>query len=152
VQKWKPRLYIDADVTEDALAYLGDRYNTVTARQLGLSNRDDDFHAQYARRRRRILVTQNERDFWDDRKHPLHMCPGIVVVPSSGEALGLKVAVSLVRILNVLQHVPPEEWPRRKIKAAEGGFILKQIGPDGKLLVGKHDYARDNDIVWDREV
>ena len=149
MQKWKPRLYVDADVTEEALAYLGNRYNTLTARQLGLSNRDDDFQAHYAKERRRILVTQNEKDFWDDRKHPLHMCPGIVIVPSSGEGLGLKVAVALVRILGVLKHIPPEGWPNRKIKATQNGFILKQIGPDGKTLLGRVDYARDEDIVWD---
>jgi hypothetical protein len=152
VQKWKPRLYIDADVTEEALAYLGDRYNTLTARELGWSNRDDDFQAQYARRERRILVTQNERDFWDDRKHPLHTCPGIVVVPSSGGALGVKVAVALVQLLNILKYLPPEAWLSRKIKAAESGCTLKQIGPDGKTLVGRIDYEFGEDIVWDREV
>jgi hypothetical protein len=149
--KWKPRLYVDADVTEDALGYLADRYNIVTARQLGFSTRGDDFHAHHARKTRRILVTQNEKDFWDDRTFPLHMCPGVVIVPSSGQALGLKVAVALVEVLSVLKYIPPRGWAGMKIKAAGSGFTLKQIGPDGKGLTGKLDY-RDNNIVWDRQV
>jgi hypothetical protein len=150
VQTWKPRLYIDADVTEDALSYLGDRYNVVTARELGYATRDDDFHAQYAREERRILVTQNERDFWNDQKHPLHMCPGIIVVPSMGEQLGVKVAVALVSLLGTVQHIPPEDWQGRKFKATDDGFQIKQIGFDGRLLSGSAQYG--GDLVWDREI
>lgn len=151
MEKWKPRLYIDADVTEDALSYFGDRYNVVTARELGYANRDDEFHAEYARKKRRILVTHDEKDFWNDQKYPLHTCPGIIVVPSTGEQLGLKVAIALVYVLNALQYIPPDGWPHRKIKAGEEGFQIKQIGPEGKPLSGYTRY--DEDLIhWDREI
>jgi predicted nuclease of predicted toxin-antitoxin system len=78
-KKIKPRFYSDANFPQWAVDYVREnKFKLVTAKEVGLQNRDDQDHLAYALREARVLLTC-DRDFLDERKHPLISCPAIIV-------------------------------------------------------------------------
>ena len=53
--------------------------------QLGFSGRDDDFHYQFARAEKRILLTQ-DAGFADPRRYPYRKHPGVIILDISRDA------------------------------------------------------------------
>ncbi len=75
----KARFYADENFPPTATAILRDMGATVvTAKEAGLMGRPDESHVAYARRNGLVLVTC-DRDFLDEKRHPLIHCPAIFV-------------------------------------------------------------------------
>ena len=60
----------------DALRNAGCK--VITSEEAGLRGRDDRDHAAYAKRKKLILFTK-DKDYLDNRKHPIAQCSGIIV-------------------------------------------------------------------------
>jgi predicted nuclease of predicted toxin-antitoxin system len=52
-----------------------------TAAEMGIAGHPDENVCTLAARLGWVILTM-DRDFWDDRKHPLQKCPGIEVLPA----------------------------------------------------------------------
>ena len=78
-RKAKPRFYADENFPEQAISLLRKMGAKVqTARWAGLNRRSDEDHLAYALRTGLVVVTC-DRDFLDERRHPLIHCPAIFV-------------------------------------------------------------------------
>lgn len=64
---------------------------------LGFAARDDDFHYQYARSIRSILITRDE-DFADSRRYPYRKHPGTIILAVGRSA-------DATEVIRVLGHV-----------------------------------------------
>jgi predicted nuclease of predicted toxin-antitoxin system len=75
----KARFYADENFPPKAAAILRDLgARVVTAQEAGLVGHPDENHVAYARKNGFVLVTC-DRDFLDERRHPLIQCPAIFV-------------------------------------------------------------------------
>jgi len=61
-------------------------------------HQDDGHHYRRARETKRLLLTQ-DRDYWDDRRHPLHESPGLIIVDSGASRDPRMPAAMLVALL-----------------------------------------------------
>lgn len=83
------RFYLDEHIPHEKVPrYLrrkGHGYQHAT--DLGYASRDDEFHYQYARSAKRILITRDE-DFADPRRYPYRKHPGVIIIAvgRSGDA------------------------------------------------------------------
>ena len=78
------RFYADDDIEPfvvDALLEVGCK--VTTSEQARLRGRDDRDHLAYAKRENLILLTK-DKDYLDDRKHPISQCTGIIVFDVGG--------------------------------------------------------------------
>jgi hypothetical protein len=77
----KMKLYADEDIEDEAVAFLRGRgVNIKSARELGYRRKPDSFHAAYAHRTKRFLITRNGKDYLDDAEFPFRSLHGLIVV------------------------------------------------------------------------
>ena len=75
----KARFYADENFPAKATAILRDMgAKVVTAQEAGLMSHPDENHVSYARKNGLTIVT-GDRDFLDERRHPIIHCPAIFV-------------------------------------------------------------------------
>lgn len=51
-----------------------------SARDLGFRGKPDSFHAAYSFKKKRFLITKNERHFLDHKAIPFHSIQGIIII------------------------------------------------------------------------
>ena len=111
----KARFYADENFPPNATAILRSRARVVTAQEAGLIGHPDENHITYARKNGRVLVTC-DRDFLDERRHPLIHCPAIFVFDfGSGSVAEIRQAF---RCLNDVLSAPQfyDKWSKTDAK------------------------------------
>lgn len=139
----KARFYADENFPPKATAAfraMGAR--VTTAQDVGLVGHSDEDHVSYAQRHSLVLATC-DRDFLDERRHPLIHCPAIFVFNfASGSATEIRQTFRcLVSVLRMLQFF--DKW--WKIDAKRDSWIEYVRYADGstsrhrcRLWRGKH--------------
>ena len=83
----KIKLYADENIRYGiVLALRLQGINIKHANEVGLTNRDDEVHFQYAKRTGRWLLT-TDRHFLNHNIFPFEQIKGIIIVPDTGEDL-----------------------------------------------------------------
>jgi len=131
----RTRFYADENVDEAVIRWLrAQKYHVESARELGYSKRDDEFHLQEAARRGCILLS-NDVDYLDDRRFPFHRLTGtgVVVMHTSDRPAGrLQYGFMLVALereigksgtANLLGLKVELRGPRVVLRARVGGRI-----------------------------
>ncbi len=96
------------------------RMNAVTVWDVGLNGRSDETIFAYAWRHRRILLTHDD-DFWNDRKFPEHLNPGVVILPgANGDQ---KDMLNGLLWMTLLMRRNPEHWLKSKVRITRGGDV-----------------------------
>jgi len=81
------KLYADENIAFDVVKILRDKgINVKHAREVGLVNKDDMTHFQYARKTGRWLLT-TDRHFLNHTLYPFEQVKGIAIVPDMGHDL-----------------------------------------------------------------
>ena len=115
------KFYSDEDVEPVIIEILRDLgFKVQTAREVGLVVRDDTDHIAYAFRHDRILLTK-DKDYLDDRKHPNHRNPGVVVLdiePLSREGL-----TNVLFLLKMAVRPYREIWRESKILISRDSYV-----------------------------
>ena len=135
-KKYKWRLYADQNVEREIIDHLRDLDFDVVwaAESAALSNRDDGFHYQNARKMGRYLLTK-DLDFWDDRKHPLRSSPGVIIIATSEIDLAKWLPVVLrkiVRDYNPLSE--PLYLDGVKFKVGADAVAIKMVDRDTQTV------------------
>jgi hypothetical protein len=77
----RPRFLLDENIGDDAKEWMrGEKCNVKTVRELSYSGSSDEEIYQLARKTKRILVTRDIRDFWNDSRFPLNGSSGLIVL------------------------------------------------------------------------
>src|SRR2546430_1701210 len=81
-QSRRARFYADEDIEKEVVQTIRDSgFNIESARDIPRHRgKPDEFQRDYAKQKRRILLTKNGSDFWSDRKHPLQKTHSIVML------------------------------------------------------------------------
>ncbi len=141
------RFLVDENVDPIVATYLRDkRYNTRTAEEAGLCGRADREVFQSAWKGRRILVTHDGRDFWNDREFPLEQTHGVAIL--AGGQIGPLFYVAL------MFGTSAETWAHHKIRfVADGSIAIKsRKRTSGAVTVTRYRFTDgSNPEVWEDE-
>ena len=79
------RLYADEDVEEEVVEWFrSEGVNIKSARELsGHRGTPDEFHAAYAYKDKRFLLTKNTKDFYSDQQLQRHKLCGLICIEGS---------------------------------------------------------------------
>jgi predicted nuclease of predicted toxin-antitoxin system len=115
----KARFLIDKNVDREVADVLRRlRWNAYHAEESGLGTHEDEDIYAYARGERRVLLT-HDPDFLDDRRFPLRLSPGVIVLPGgSGERSAL---IRALDWLLVIVGRDRELWTGTKVRITEDG-------------------------------
>ena len=127
------KLLADANVPKpliDELRAAGLKVDSVVEMRLG--RHPDENVSQLARRLKRIILTM-DGDFWDERKHPIQQCSGVIFVDIPPDRV--EVAVDgLARFYALFaKYYPLEWWERTKARVTERGFSLRMRTWEGRV-------------------
>ena len=129
----KLKLYADINVPQPLVQELRSAGLVVhSARGKGSSRRPDQNIYQEARDQGLVLLTM-DRDFWDDRKHPLQTTSGIIFVdlpPDEPE----KACDGLARFYALFaKYFPLDWWKGTKARVYGNGFVLRNHTWKGQI-------------------
>ena len=84
----------------------------------------DEVIIQEAKRRGYVLLTM-DRDFWDDRKHPLKKCPGVIFVNVDPSKIDDALEAMALFYVLFARAYPLDWWPETKAKLKRNSFVIK---------------------------
>jgi hypothetical protein len=129
----KLKLYVDMNVPEPLIKELRAAGLVLhLARGKGSPGRPDENIYQEARRRGLVLLTM-DRDFWQDREHPLQTTAGIIFVDASPDEPA-KAADGLGRFYALFaKHYPLDWWKGTKARVYDHGFVIRSHTWQGRV-------------------
>ncbi len=133
----KIKLYADENVRYAiALALRLQGVNIKHASEVGLTNRDDRVHLQYAKRTNRWLLT-TDKDFLNHNLYPFEQIKGIIVIPDTGEDL------TAGRIMAWLKYelVPSGKGIDNCKVEFKGNSIVFHFKREGKIYTQKANHG-----------
>jgi predicted nuclease of predicted toxin-antitoxin system len=145
-RKKKLRLYADHNFPKGVVETLrGMGADVVTAEESGTARHPDENHVAAAKRLGRVLLTC-DRDFLNERLHPLIHCPAIVVFDFGSGSTG-DIARTL-RCLNYIWMVPVfyDKWV--KLDANREGWTEYVRFQDGSTNKQRCRFHRGRLQVW----
>jgi predicted nuclease of predicted toxin-antitoxin system len=117
------------------------KISIATVEELGLEGCPDENLVQIARKRGLVILT-TDRDFWDERKHPIHKCFGIICI-DAGPQDSKKILESIALIdVFFLRYIPREWWDKQKALIKSNGFVLRQIIYNGSIEDNEYMFQR----------
>ena len=142
----KARFLLDENVDSDlapALRNLG--WNVRTAEDAGLRGHPDENVLAHAHREDRLLITHDD-GFLDDRLHPPHRNPGVIVIPK-GESAAIEALSSVLPIVGQFREL----FRGDKIQVdADGTIKIKSTDHKGMRKTSRYRYSRDEYALhWD---
>lgn len=99
-----------------------------TAAQAALRHKDDNVIFAWARKRGRVLITFNHRQFWNDGLHKLIGCPGIIAISIPDTVANVSHILCLLEQLvrQLADRVPNDWWIGTKIRVQGDGFLVRR--------------------------
>jgi predicted nuclease of predicted toxin-antitoxin system len=150
-RKYKWRLYADNNVQREVVQHLRRSGMDVLwiAEDPDLRKQDDDaFHYRKAGMLGRYLLTR-DLDFWDDRRHPLQISPGVIIVNTDDATVAKHLPILLRTLIQNYNPLPQPLYLRGiKVKLDSSGITLKMVDRDtGKVTTDRWSW---NDLVGRR--
>jgi predicted nuclease of predicted toxin-antitoxin system len=143
----KLKLLADANIPKpliDELRFAGIVVTSVA--EEGLSSHPDGNILQLSRKLGTVLLTM-DRDFWDDRRHPLRKSPGVIFVDIPPDQIERAIE-GLAKFHGIFaQRFPLDWWSEMKARVSEHGFILKNITWEGRISEEEFRLAKDGRLV-----
>jgi predicted nuclease of predicted toxin-antitoxin system len=130
--KKQARLLADANIHDGIPLFLvGRGIRVETVKELHCQHHADESIYQLAQRRGRVILT-NDSDLWDDRKHPLQGCPGLLFL-DAGSQEGDGTVRALLRFEYFLHRkIEAEWWWDTKVRVTENGMVIRCRTVDGQ--------------------
>lgn len=130
----KLKLYADANIPKpviDELRAAGLVVDSVT--EAGLGSHPDKNILQRAKKLNRVILTM-DRDFWDDKKHPLQKSPGIIFIDVAPDQLD-KAIEGLAKFYALFARAYPLDWwHETKARITVNSFVIKGLSDEGNVF------------------
>jgi len=141
------RFYADANVPEPIVVeFRAAGLSVLSARERGYARRSDQDLCQEARQHDRVLLTM-DRDFWDDKKHPLQNSPGIIFLDLPPDQFG-KAVDGLARFYFLFaKYYPLDWWDNMKARVSEYGFSIRMRTWEGKVSEEEYRLAESGKLL-----
>lgn len=122
----KLKLCVDCDVPMELVEALrNDNIPAELAVEAGINVRDDHAVAAWAKRRKRVLLTFNHKDFWNDTKHPLQKCPGIINMAIPKRHLPDSATALAILYESFARHFTLDWWDETKVRVTRKQYSIK---------------------------
>jgi predicted nuclease of predicted toxin-antitoxin system len=123
----KLRLLADQNIPIEIIDELKSaKFQIVSVAEIGLSGHPDENIREYAKKKNRVILT-SDKDFWDERKHPIRKCFGIICTESGPQDFD-KLIESLARFNHFFaKYFSNDLWYNMKALIKTHGFILRQL-------------------------
>jgi len=142
----KLRLLVDAQVhPEVADVLMKGGCNVLAAHGRVPSGAPDKTVFQLAAKQRRTLFTQDP-DFWDDRRFPIGLGQGIIIVDAGPQETVRTVHAARLWWVILGRFLPGEYYRGLKIRACPTKLVMKFVGSGG--AVEEWEYAPREDGEW----
>ena len=141
----KLRLYADANIPQLLIQELRNAgLDVESATESGHGSHPDANIVQDAEESGRVILTM-DRDFWDDRKHPLQKSPGIIFIDTDQ----LDKAIQGLATFYVLfaRYYPREWWCEMKARVTARGFGIKGRSKEGKVFATEFKLMDDGKLL-----
>src|SRR5579862_6761335 len=113
-----------------------------------LEGYSDESILQIAKKIKRVLLT-TDKDFWDEKKHPIQNHFGIFCV-ESGPQNANNFYLSFVRLyIGFARFVPNEWWAKTKVLLKTDGFTIRKINPG---IINETEYKFIGKRILVREI
>lgn len=130
-QSKRMKLYADEDIEEGVVEFFrGQGVNIKGARELGHRGKPDSFHAGFAFKQKRFLVTRNGKDFWDDRAVPMNRTHGIIIIDADPRNT-MAYWATLSHIVSMVPYA--DMFLGAKMKFSPSDLVVKGIDYKGRL-------------------
>lgn len=143
----KLKLCADANITKplmDELCAAGLVIESVT--ELSLGTHPDKNILQRARKLGQVLLTM-DRDFWDDRKHPLQKSPGIIFIDVAPDQLEKAIEGLAKFYVLFAQAYPLDWWHETKARVTSNGFVIKGLSWEGHVFEEEFKLTDDGKLL-----
>jgi predicted nuclease of predicted toxin-antitoxin system len=142
----KARFLLDEDIDPSLAPVMRDLgWNVYTAAEAGLRGHPDENVLAHAKREDRVLLTHDD-GYLDDRRHPPHRNPGVIVIPQEATAA----VEALSSVLPIVGHFR-EVFRGDKIQVdADGTIKIKSTDHTGIRKTTRYRYSRgEHALHWE---
>ena len=146
----KLRLLADENISQPFVEHLKEGDIIITSiTDEGLNGYKDEAVRVWAKKRQKIIIT-TDKDFWDEKKHPIHECFGIICFESGPEDFE-KLSQSFARFhYYFAAHFSLELWNQFKVFLKLKGFIIRQRTNEG--IIVEEEYLFEKGDIWIRKL
>jgi hypothetical protein len=129
------KFYADEDIEDELVRHLRNQgVNIISAKELGYKGRPDSFHAAYAFKKKRFLITKNGKHYLNDRQVPFQMVHGIIVLEGNMGNMDLYNRT----VLSLMSLVPYGEiFSGMKIRIAQNEMTFRYINSNGQMVIDR---------------
>ena len=138
---------ISLDIVE-AFHIFRPKVSIKTVYEYGLDGHPDENIVAKARKLKRVLVT-SDMDFWDERKHPINKCFGIICIDAGPQEFGKTLKGFALFWAFFAQFFSNDDWYALKSLVKTNGFNLRFIR-GGQLQ--ETEYLIDKGKVMQRKI
>lgn len=104
-----------------------------TVVEVGVAGHPDENVYALTTKLKRVLFTM-DRDFWDDKKHRLQKCPGVIVLDIPPDRLNDAIEGFALFYVLFAKEYPLDWWHRIKAKVTKEGFVIKVWTWEGRVF------------------
>ena len=146
----KLRLLADQNISREMVSELRHaRINVTTASERRVSNLSDTNLFEYAKSHGMVILT-TDRDFWSDRRFPVHKGGGAVVLEAPPSDV-----MKCLRSFGLAYGTFAKSFGGSavngiRIKASEDRFLLKMKSPSGSRVT--YEMKLEKRTLWAREI
>ncbi len=145
----KIKLLADQNIPQEIIEDLSNSFSIKSVFDLKLQGHPDENIREEAKKLKRVLLT-TDKDFWDEKKHPIKKCFGIICCEAGPEEID-KITISLARLyVYFAKYYPNEWWNNTKAYIKTEGFTLRILQAGGVL--DEDEYLIKNGKVMTRKI
>jgi uncharacterized protein DUF5615 len=124
----KARLLVDENIDSPAPILRDLGWDAVSAKEVGLTRRDDKELFAFGWRKKRVVVS-TDHDFLDDRRFPFHRCQGVLIIPSPSEGMSA-FADALANALPVIGRYAGAFDREKVVVSGDGTWVVRGFSKD----------------------
>lgn len=143
----KLKLFADANIPKPLIDELRSAGLAIdSAVEKDVATHPDGNILQIARKVDAVILTM-DRDFWDDRQHPMQKSPGVIFVDVAPDQID-KAIDGLAKFYALFaKEFPLDWWHETKARVTENGFVIKSITWDGRISEDEFRLSGDGKLL-----
>jgi predicted nuclease of predicted toxin-antitoxin system len=125
------------------------KLSIISVAELRLSGHPDENIVEVAKKLRLVVLT-TDKDFWDEKKHPIQKCFGIICIDAGHQETDKILKALALFDVYFFRYIPKNWWNKQKALIKTDGFILRQIIDNGSIQ--DNEYLIDKGKIYTRRL
>jgi predicted nuclease of predicted toxin-antitoxin system len=144
----KIKLIADQNVPQELIDDLKEHgIAIISIREVGFTGHPDEHIREIAKKKNRVLLT-TDKDFWDEKKHPIHKCFGMIISEAGPQEYD-KLIYSLAKLyVNFMKDFSHDLWANVKAYIKPNSFNIRQLTAEGRI--SEKEYKIERGTIMER--